>query len=52
MKQLTDSDRVRYEWQMWTQGVGEEGQRKLKNASVLISRCGGVGGAAAFELAA
>lgn len=52
MKQLTDSDRARYEWQMWTQGVGEEGQRKLKNASVLISRCGGVGGAAAFELAA
>ncbi|MCX7826241.1 MAG: HesA/MoeB/ThiF family protein, partial [Verrucomicrobiae bacterium] len=52
MKPLTDSDRARYEWQMWTQGVGEEGQRKLKNASVLVSRCGGVGGAAAFELAA
>lgn len=31
---------------------GEEGQRKLKNASVLISRCGGLGGVVAYELAA
>lgn len=49
---LTATDRARYEWQMWTPGVGEEGQRRLKNASVLISRCGGVGGSVAFELAA
>ena len=42
--ELTDTDRARYEWQMWTPGVGEAGQRRLKNAAVLISRCGGVGG--------
>ena len=41
-----------YEWQTWVRGLGVEGQRKLKNASVLISRCGGLGGLAAYELAA
>ena len=49
---LTAADRARYEWQMWTPGVGEEGQEKLKGASVLVSRCGGLGGVAAYELAA
>lgn len=49
---LTDFEKSRYEWQMWVPGFGEEGQRKLKSASVLISRCGGVGGAVAYELAA
>jgi len=52
LPELTDVERARYEWQMWCPGVGEEGQRKLKNASVLISRCGGVGGSVAFQLAA
>ena len=42
----------RYEWQMWTEGFGEAGQAKLKASTVLISRCGGVGGTAALELAA
>jgi molybdopterin/thiamine biosynthesis adenylyltransferase len=37
---------------MWVHGFGEAGQRRLKNASVLISRCGGVGGSVALELAA
>jgi molybdopterin/thiamine biosynthesis adenylyltransferase len=32
-------------------GFGEEGQRRLKNASVLVSRCGGVGGNVAYHLA-
>jgi len=32
--------------------LGEAGQRRLKNASVLVSRVGGVGGAAAMQLAA
>jgi molybdopterin/thiamine biosynthesis adenylyltransferase len=50
--ELTASDRARYEWQMWTPGVGEDGQRRLKGASVLISRVGGVGGLVAYELAA
>jgi molybdopterin/thiamine biosynthesis adenylyltransferase len=50
--QLTESDKAIHQWQMWVADFGEEGQRKLKGASVLVSRCGGVGGAAALELAA
>jgi len=49
---LTDVERSIYEWQMWVPGVGEEGQRRLKAASVLISRVGGLGGMVALELAA
>lgn len=49
---LTDAERSTYEWQMWVPGIGEEGQRKLKGASVLISRIGGLGGLVAHELAA
>jgi molybdopterin/thiamine biosynthesis adenylyltransferase len=49
---LSDLERQVYEWQIWVAGFGEEGQRRLKSASVLISRCGGVGGAVALELAA
>ena len=51
-QQLTDEERSIYEWQMWVPDFGEEGQRKLKNASVMISRVGGVGGAVAYQLAA
>lgn len=49
---LDDLDHTIYQWQMWADGVGELGQRKLKNARVLISRVGGVGGVVAYELAA
>ncbi len=49
---LSPEERQRYEWQLWTPGFGEEGQQKLKAATVLISRCGGVGGTVALELAA
>jgi molybdopterin/thiamine biosynthesis adenylyltransferase len=49
---LTDEERATYEWQMWMPDLGEEGQRKLKNASVMISRVGGVGSVVAYELAA
>ena len=49
---LTADDRARYQWQLWVAGFGEEGQRRLKGASVLVSRCGGVGGALAYQLAA
>ncbi len=52
LQPLTDAERARYEWQMWTPEIGEEGQRKLKSASVLVSRLGGVGGTAAYYLAA
>lgn len=49
---LTPEERAIYEWQMSVRGLGLQGQRKLKNASVLISRCGGLGGLVAYELAA
>jgi molybdopterin/thiamine biosynthesis adenylyltransferase len=49
---LTDEERAIYEWQMWVPGVGDEGQRKLKAATVFISRVGGLGSVVALELAA
>jgi molybdopterin-synthase adenylyltransferase len=49
---LNDEESERYEWQMWTPGHGQEGQLKLKTATVFISRIGGVGGTVAMQLAA
>ncbi len=49
---LTDAEKAIYEWQMWVPGFGAEGQQRLKGASVLVSRVGGVGGTAAYYLAA
>lgn len=49
---LTDEERAIYEWQMWVPGFGEAGQEKLKGATALVSRCGGVGSVVALELAA
>lgn len=49
---LTDEERATYEWQMWLPGFGETAQRRLKAASVFISRVGGVGGQVAYQLAA
>ncbi len=49
---LSDAERAQYAWQMSVPGVGEEGQLRLKSATVLVSRCGGVGGCAAQQLAA
>ena len=49
---LTEEEKSTYEWQIWTPGFGEEGQRRLKNSTVLISRCGGLGSVVAYELAA
>ncbi len=49
---LSDEERATYEWQMWVPEIGEAGQQKLKDASVLISRVGGVGSVVAYELAA
>ncbi len=51
MLPLSDDERAAYEWQLWVPGFGEEGQRRLKASSVLVSRCGGVGGAVAQMLA-
>ena len=49
---LTDQERAIYEWQIWVPGFGEEGLEGLKNASVMVSRCGGLGSVVAYELAA
>jgi molybdopterin/thiamine biosynthesis adenylyltransferase len=52
LPELSDDERLRYQWQLWVQGFGEEGQRRLKAATVFISRVGGVGGTVAYYLAA
>mgnify|MGYP003353049251 CR=1 FL=1 len=49
---LTAEEKAVYEWQMWISDLGESGQQALKSSSVLISRCGGVGGNVAYHLAA
>ena len=49
---LTDEERAIYEWQLWVKGFGLAGQLRLKNATVLVSRIGGVGGTLALHLAA
>lgn len=49
---LSDIEREVYSWQFPVAGFGEAGQAKLKAGSVLISRCGGLGGVVAYELAA
>ena len=49
---LTNSERERYGWQLPVTGFGEQGQIRLKRATVLVSRCGGLGGAVAYQLAA
>ncbi|NOX56494.1 MAG: HesA/MoeB/ThiF family protein [Planctomycetes bacterium] len=49
---LTDQERAIYEWQIWVPGFGEAGQERLKGASVLVSRVGGLGSVVAYELAA
>jgi molybdopterin/thiamine biosynthesis adenylyltransferase len=49
---LSEEERSVYEWQLGIPGFGEKGQLALKSATVLISRIGGVGGAAALSLAA
>lgn len=49
---LTAEERETYSWQMDLPGFDELGQRKLKQASVLVSRVGGLGSPVAMELAA
>jgi len=51
MPRLTDEEKAIYEWQMWIDGFGEEGQEKLKGSSALVSRCGGLGGPLCYHLA-
>ena len=49
---LTPEERATYEWQLWSPGFSEKAQQRLKSASVLVSRVGGVGGTVAYYLAA
>lgn len=49
---LSETERARCEWQLDVPGFGEAGQRRLRAATVLISRVGGLGGAVAYNLAA
>jgi molybdopterin/thiamine biosynthesis adenylyltransferase len=50
--QLSDEDRERYEWQLTVPDFDENSQARLKGATVLVSRCGGLGSVVAYELAA
>lgn len=52
VESLTPEETATYQWQMWTKGFEELGQRRLRNSTVLISRCGGLGSVVAYELAA
>jgi molybdopterin/thiamine biosynthesis adenylyltransferase len=49
---ITDDEREIWSWQLDVDGFGDAGQQRLKAATVLISRVGGVGSAVAYELAA
>jgi len=49
--ELSADERATYDWQLSVPDFGEAGQRRLKGASVLISRAGGVGGTVAQYLA-
>lgn len=48
---LTADELATYEWQMWVRGFGAEGQQRLKGATALVSRVGGLGGSVATQLA-
>jgi len=52
MEKLTKEELATFEWQLDVTEHGIEGQQRLKNSSVLISRCGGLGSVVAYELAA
>jgi molybdopterin/thiamine biosynthesis adenylyltransferase len=52
LPELTPDEQHRYRWQFSLRDFGEEGQRRLKQSTVLISRIGGVGGTIAMQLAA
>lgn len=52
LPELTPVELATYSWQLPVAGFGELGQRRLKGATVLISRIGGLGGVVAQQLAA
>jgi len=52
MNSLTDEERERYHRQIIFSGWGEEGQKKIKQATVFIAGAGGLGSPVAIYLAA
>lgn len=48
---LTADELAMHQWQLDIPGFGERGQQRLKAASVLVSRIGGLGGAVVWDLA-
>ena len=52
LDRLTDEELETYGWQLPVAGFGEAGQRRLKGATVMVSRIGGLGGVVAQQLAA
>lgn len=52
LDELTVEEQEVYSWQLDVRDFGHAGQLRLKNASVLISRVGGLGSVVAYELAA
>ncbi len=49
---LSPADRETYSWQLDVPGFGEAGQARLRGATALVSRVGGLGGPLAMSLAA
>ena len=52
LPELTSLEQEVYSWQTTIDDFGETGQRRLRAASVMVSRIGGLGGLVAYELAA
>lgn len=49
---ITPEERAVYAWQLDVPDFGDAGQARLKGATVLVSRVGGLGSVVAYELAA
>lgn len=52
MTAITNEEKIRYQRQLMVPGVGEDGQQKLKNASVIVIGAGGLGSPVLMYLAA
>lgn len=52
MTAITNEEKIRYQRQMMVPGVGEEGQQKLKKASVIVIGAGGLGSPVLMYLSA
>ncbi|MDM8549832.1 HesA/MoeB/ThiF family protein [Desulfobacterales bacterium HSG2] len=52
MKTLSFKEKIRYDRQIIIPEIGEEGQKKLKNASVFIAGAGGLGSVSSYYMAA